>query len=587
MVVNQKLANIGQHHKTVNDLLQWRANLNPDKSAFTFLSNGQAIGSITYGELYNKARNVSTALSSFVSVGERVVLFYPPGIDFVVALFGCLLSGGIAVPLPYPDLDRIEEILPLLDGVLEDSQPSLILTNNRLFAYANRIFLNSRNLESLQWFSTDRDFDYPITRVGSPIKQESDPAVLLYNFDEKGSRLGIMLSQRNIMFNVFTLSNLFDVLEGDTSLSWLSSSDSMGLFLGMVFPVYFGIHGYLMSPIEVSVNPTSWLKAISKYRCSISSGYGKVYEKCAALGRDASFPEFDLSRWNVALADNDSLSSNIIERFVNTFKIYGFEKSSFVPLYIKPEATMFIGGCPISQVGSTVDISLEEIRHKKVNLLIESSNTISLVGCQVDKQLENIIVSSLENFEIVNDDMIGEVWISGDNVFSGYWNKVTSPSDIFQEINLGNGTKKYFKTGDLGFKHAEFLYRVGRVENLCKLENGIFIPELLEGLVNKNIQNLIPANTFILVDSSQIDPGLIFFIEVYQNLKLSKSIEMELRTLITQLTDRSYGLDVCELVIVENGEIPKSYNGKVLREDCLRRYKESNLKLMKSEHSKN
>ena len=84
------------------DLLSYRCDRQPDRLAFTFLQDGRTeSGSLTYGELARRSRAIAAQLQAIGAWGERVLLLYPPGLDYIAAFFGCLYAGAIAVPT-YP-----------------------------------------------------------------------------------------------------------------------------------------------------------------------------------------------------------------------------------------------------------------------------------------------------------------------------------------------------------------------------------------------------------------------------------------------------------------------------------------------------
>ncbi len=87
---------------TLVDLVCQQAASHPDKLAFDYLLDGenQTI-SITYGDLDRMARSLAVTLQQLDVIGERVLLLYPPSLDYITAFMGCQYAGAIAVPA-YP-----------------------------------------------------------------------------------------------------------------------------------------------------------------------------------------------------------------------------------------------------------------------------------------------------------------------------------------------------------------------------------------------------------------------------------------------------------------------------------------------------
>jgi non-ribosomal peptide synthetase component F len=85
--------------KTLAGLLQARAFAEPDREAYLFLADGEVEAErLTWGELDGRARAIATALRESIPAGERALLLFAPGLEFIAAFFGCLYAGVIAVP---------------------------------------------------------------------------------------------------------------------------------------------------------------------------------------------------------------------------------------------------------------------------------------------------------------------------------------------------------------------------------------------------------------------------------------------------------------------------------------------------------
>src|SRR4028118_1858306 len=102
------------------DILYSKALYQPDKKAFTFLLDGETEEtSLTYRELDLQARAIATQLQNLGASGERALLIYPPGLEFIAAKCGCLYAGVVAVPA-YPP--RRNQSLSRLQSIVADAQ---------------------------------------------------------------------------------------------------------------------------------------------------------------------------------------------------------------------------------------------------------------------------------------------------------------------------------------------------------------------------------------------------------------------------------------------------------------------------------
>jgi len=143
---------------TVTHILSWMAENQPDRHAYGFLKDGiNEVQNLTYLELYNRARVIGAALQDRCNSGDRILLVFPPGLDFVSAFFGCLYAGVIAIPAPSPD-----RLLPRLRAIAEDSQASLVLTTVPLFEFWRNGTHSSWEGLTIPWVSLEElEFSQP------------------------------------------------------------------------------------------------------------------------------------------------------------------------------------------------------------------------------------------------------------------------------------------------------------------------------------------------------------------------------------------------------------------------------------------
>src|SRR5690606_15418180 len=102
---------------SIIEQLEYHAERTPDKVAFKFLDdNGRNKSSINFFQLMLKAQAVRDRLLTEISWGERALLFYPQGLDFIVAFLGCLYAGIIPVPAYPPDHKNLNYLLRLAEN---------------------------------------------------------------------------------------------------------------------------------------------------------------------------------------------------------------------------------------------------------------------------------------------------------------------------------------------------------------------------------------------------------------------------------------------------------------------------------------
>ena len=127
----------------------------PDgKKHYTFLIDGEEEHSLTYGELIGSlVQLVDSSRDSMRQ--ERVLLLYPPGLDYIAAFFRCLYAGSIAVPAYPPHSNRS---IRRIESIVADAQATFVLTTSQMVSKMQRPLSLVPDLQALQWITTkDRD----------------------------------------------------------------------------------------------------------------------------------------------------------------------------------------------------------------------------------------------------------------------------------------------------------------------------------------------------------------------------------------------------------------------------------------------
>ena len=271
--MNQHQPPIPTEHQTLVDILRWRALHQPNQRAYTFLLDGEKDQvHITYSELDQKARAIGAWLQEMEAAGERALLLYPSGLEFIAAFFGCLYAGTIAVPSYPPRRNRLNS---RLEAIVKNSQPIVGLSN------AAHVEPHPMpELADMEWLITD----HIVTSLGSeweePTLSADTLAFLQYTSGSTNTPKGVMLSHRNLLHNLSLIQGGFGATSSSRGVIWLPLYHDMGLIGGVLEPLYIGAPTTIMSPVAFLQKPLRWLQAISRYRATISGGPNFAYEYC-------------------------------------------------------------------------------------------------------------------------------------------------------------------------------------------------------------------------------------------------------------------------------------------------------------------
>src|SRR5205085_2773382 len=249
------------HSTTLVELLRWRALHQPRAVGYTFLADGesQAI-TLTYDELDRQARAIASLLARLKASGERALLVYPPGLEFVAGFFGCLYAGVVAVPVYPPDPARLNRTLPRLQAIAADARAKLVLTTAPVLAMAKSMFRQIPALQEWQWVSHDEAAAGAADDWQAPNVSGEALAFLPYTSGSTGDPKGVMLTQGNLLHNAKVVYDALEHSPYDRYVSWLPTFHDMGFMAGVLQPLYGGIPAVTMPPTAFLQQPARWLQ---------------------------------------------------------------------------------------------------------------------------------------------------------------------------------------------------------------------------------------------------------------------------------------------------------------------------------------
>jgi acyl-CoA synthetase (AMP-forming)/AMP-acid ligase II len=362
------------------ELLRWRASCQPEQRAYTFLPDGETEEvSLTYGELDRQARAIGAMLQDLGATGERALLFFPPGLEYIAAFFGCLYAGVVAVPT-YPP--RSKRTLPQIQAILADAQAKVALTTTQVLSNVKHHFTHAQDLEAMCWLTTDNIAGDLAAELRDAAVTENTLAYLQYTSGATATPKGVMVSHGNVLHNLAYIDHGFEHTSDSVSVTWLPHFHDMGLVYGLIQPLYKGFPCFLMPPMSFIQRPILWLQAISRNKATHSGGPNFAYGLCTRRITPEQRATLDLSSWCVAFNGAEPVRKETLECFDEAFAPCGFRWSAFYPAYGLAEATLKVSG------GLKTDRPVFYTTHATnltQNQVVESSedlqNVRTLVGC--------------------------------------------------------------------------------------------------------------------------------------------------------------------------------------------------------------
>ncbi|HET6676075.1 MAG TPA: amino acid adenylation domain-containing protein, partial [Nitrospiraceae bacterium] len=553
---------------TLIDLLRVRASDEPAQPAYVFLRDGVTPDCIlTYGDLDKQVRAIAAFLMERFPRRSRLLLMYPPGLDFVTAFWGCLYAGMVGIPIPPLDGFRIKQSAGRLAAVNQDAQAAGLLTVRDTIALCREAGYRQFVGDPDQWIATDACDTASADAWSDPGSLISDLAYLQYTSGSTALPKGAMVSHANVIHQCRCITTAGGYDERSVTLSWMPHYHDYGLVKGVLHPISIGRPAYLMSAVAFLKCPLRWLQAIERHRVTHSGGPNFAYRHCVAMTTSEERSTLDLSGWQVASCGAETIFEHTMEEFIAAFSPAGFKDKAFYPAYGMAEFTLLISLKPDGERPYVESLDARSLEQGTVCPAIGGSNaTRTVVAC--GRPVGDTVVAIVDPMtrRRCRQDQVGEIWLAGQSVTQGYWNKPHETRETFHAVIDDTGEGPFLRTGDLGFVRDEQLYVTGRLKDLIIIRGRNHYPQDIEWSVQQCHSALRAGCGAAFSIEADQEEALIVVQEV-ERQENAPNMD-ELAGLIRQAVADQHDLEVTTIVLVKPGSIPKTSSGKIQRAAC-------------------
>lgn len=562
---------------TLVDVVRWRAMHQPDQVAYRWLADGEAEElPLTYGELDRRARAVGALLQHHHARGERALLLYPPGFDYIVAFVGCLMAGVVAVPA-YPP--RRNRSLGRLQAIVDDARAKFVLASSRILTTLAQDSWESAGLGNVRFLTTDVDDTDPAEDWSEWSPSLDDLAFLQYTSGSTGNPKGVMVTLGNLSHNLTHIVEKFELSAETRKASWLPPYHDMGLIGGILTPLWVGGPAVNFSPADFLQRPARWLQAISRYGVTLSGGPTFAFDLCARKVDENDLASLDLSRWSCAYVGAEPVRPDVLKRFAATFAPCGFRWEAFYPVYGLAESSLFATGGDVSAPPIIRDFRKGTLAENRA--VVEptaSDETVALVGCGNAFSTEEIEIVNPDTTARCPDNTIGEIWIASGSIARGYYNQPDATERDFGARLADDGRGPFLRTGDLGFFDRGELFITGRIKDLIIIRGANYYPQDLELTVEQSHPALRPGAGAVF----SIDAGGEEQVVVVQELDREhrRPDVPAIAAAIREAVSEEHGVHVYEIVLIRHATILKTSSGKIQRRACRAAYLDGTLEVI-------
>ncbi|MBA4367294.1 MAG: hypothetical protein C0403_06605 [Desulfobacterium sp.] len=579
---------------TIIDFLKERATKNADDLAFRFMGNGESDGPITewtFSELYHQSAGVAEDLIEQGLAGSSVLLAFPPGLDFVKAFFGCLLVGARAVPVPLPN-PRSKNPLGRILNTAGACGASTVLTNQQL---ADMVAPMASGLPVCLRAVTDR----VATDWTGPQTEMNEVAYLQFTSGSTGHPKGVAVRHTNIVSNLRVMGQMLHIKSTKPAIVWAPHYHDLCLVGHVLGPVYYGYESTLMSPMDFLVKPVRWLRAMSHYKIANTACPNFGYDYSVRRIKPEDCDGLDLSHWEVAGNGGEPVHQLTMEMFVKKFGPYGFRPQTFMPCYGMAESVLFVAGMkPLSEPPKVLTLSAADLETHTVRVLADNEpGQRNVVSCGSPGSDHQVIAVDPVTFTQSKSNQIGELWVQGPSVPSGYWGLPEESAATFEGRLANKNEGPFLRTGDLGFVADGEVYVTGRLKEMIIIAGRNHYPSDIELTVH---QSGAPVRLGACAAISETINGLeeLVIIAEVDERRLPDNTQSEghgaesidafwasaVKT-VQGAVSKGHGLSVRSVVFVEPRSLEKTSSGKPRRQYYQKLFQQGKLAMLHEKRS--
>ncbi|MFE9426148.1 fatty acyl-AMP ligase [Kitasatospora sp. NPDC006697] len=563
-------------HPGLAELVRAHAAAAPGRRACVVLDlHGEEDEAVSYGELDRRARSTAAALRRVAEPGERALLMCDTGLEFVAGFLGCLYSGVIAVPVPKPDrLSSGPRHWGRIAAICRNAAPSVILTSADLVDHAEVAGLGVAQRLAVRevWSGQEAGWTDPFTPT-------AEPAFLQYTSGSTGDPKGAVISHGALAANLWAITEGFELggLGPElTTVSWLPLYHDMGI-VQLLLALRNGGTSVLMSQMAFLVKPLTWLQAVGRYGAQLCSAPNFAFELCVDRIPVQQRAGLDLSRLRNATCGSEPVRFDTAERFAAAFEPTGFRGEFFKPAYGLAEGTLYVSGEREPGDPRYLDVDIAAITERGVVAPPAGRGPARrmISNGRVARNLRVRIVDP-ETGLPCPPDRVGEIWIAGPSLASGYWRLPEVSAEKFGARPAGaHGAEgPFLRSGDLGFLRDGQLYVAGRRDDLVIVDGRNHHPRDVEITLTESHPALAPGQATVFGHEQDGRLLVVAVAETALGVRVAppgaeapagSTPRTEVERAVRRAVSEEHQLGIATVVLVKPGAIPRTTSGKLQR----------------------
>lgn len=581
-VIDERTSQPLSDFESIVHILLWRVAHRPDELAFKTIDNkSREAAGLSWKKFDRKVATVAVVMKNKLNLrpGNHVVLMYTHSEDFVVAVYACMISGVIAIPVAPIDSNRLSEDVPALLNIIKDYGIKAILLNNDTDA-ALKVKVVSQHLKQTasvskiilpKMYNTNKPKvvstglkDLKMT-VRKEWMDDKETVIVWLYWTPDHRRVAVRLNHKTIMSMAKIQKETCQMPGTKPVVGCVRSIHGLGFIQTCFMGVYLGASTLIVSPIDYAHNPLNFYLTLSRYKVKDVYATPQMLDHACAT----------LNPKNVSLAD----TKNLIVPFDSRPRtdISKRVRTLFAPTNLNPTSISLAYSHILNPMITTrsymsiepVDIWLDPIalRQGYVSLVNPENfpNALHLPDSGIVPVGTQVAIVNPETCCLCKVGEYGEIWVYSEGNVSGFYKS----KDQFHNERLlgkivdGNQDVTYFRTGDLGFLHTvncalpnsekpvelQTLFVLGSIGDTFEVLGLNHFPQDVEASVEACHPNIVRGGTAVF----QAGGLNVLVVEVTKTNFLAALVPVIVNTI---LDDHQFVIDI--VAFVGKGDFPRS-----------------------------
>lgn len=558
---------VPEHARTLAEVLEWHAEVHPERAHVHLAAPDGATEVITYGDLRARAGAQAAGLKDRgLLPGRAVAIMLPTGADYLAAFLGTVLAGGIPVPIyPPARAAQIEDHLRRHAGILSNAGAEFLVTVPEARGVSR---LLKAHVEGLRAVVAPDELGAGAGPASPAPLRETDTAFLQYTSGSTGRPKGVVLTHANLLANIRAIGRAVAVRPGDVCVSWLPLYHDMGLIGAWLGSLYYAVPLVLMSPLAFLARPSRWLWAIHHHGGTLAAAPNFAYELCLGKVEEGEIEGLDLSGWRMAMNGAEPVRPETLRRFAERFGPHGFRPEAMTPVYGLAECS--VGLCiPPPGRGPRVDRVDREVftgEGRAAPADADEVAPLAFVSAGYPLPDHQVRVVDPDGRELP-ERREGRLQFRGPSATAGYFRNPEATAALFDGAWLDSGDLAYVAEGEVYItaRAKDVIIRAGRNLYPHEVDETVGdVPGVRKGCVV----------TFAAHDARTGSERLVVLAETRER---GPDARTALRSAIVRVATDRLGEPPDEVVLAPPHTVLKTSSGKVRRADSRRLYEAGRL----------